>query len=62
MEELGSQALNYSKAYSPKELEAAIEAVTLQDVSAVVSRVLKSKLAVASVGRNHNVPNPEELV
>jgi ubiquinol-cytochrome c reductase core subunit 2 len=61
LEEMGSQALNYSKAYTPKEVEAAIDSVTLQDVSAVVGRVLKSKVAVSAVGRSHNVPGADEL-
>lgn len=61
LEELGTQALNYQKCFSADELVAAIDSVTAQDVSTALTRALKGKVAIASVGNVHNVPSLEEL-
>lgn len=61
-QELSLQALNSTQVVSPKELSAAVDSVTMNDLNQVVSRVMKSKVAIASLGQIHNVPVLEELV
>lgn len=61
LEELGAQALNFQRVFTPQDLAAAIDAVTAQDVAAALNRALKGKVAVASVGNVHNVPQLDEL-
>lgn len=61
-QELALQAMNSSQVVSSKELSAAVDNVTMNDLNQVVSRVMKSKVAIASLGQTHNVPVLEELV
>ena len=61
-QELTLQALNTAQVAAPKDLAAAVDSVTMSDLNQVVSRVMKGKVAIASLGQTHNVPVLEDLV
>lgn len=61
-QELTLQALNAAQVASPKDLVAAVDGVALSDLNQVVGRVMKGKVAIASLGQTHNVPVLEDLV
>ncbi|RWS05427.1 cytochrome b-c1 complex subunit 2-like protein [Dinothrombium tinctorium] len=62
LDEIGTQALNFGKVLSLPELEAAIDGITLSDLSSVANRVMKGKGAMASMGKLHNMPYLEDIV
>lgn len=62
VQELSLQALNAGQVSSPKEIAAAVDGISLNDLTQVVGRVMKSKVAIASLGQTHAVPVLEDLV
>lgn len=61
LEELGVDALN-GGSMEALTVDAVIDSVTLNDLKEVVGKVLKGKVAIASVGQTGNVPFIDELV
>lgn len=61
-QELSLQALNADQVSTPKNMAAAVDSVSMNDLIQVAGRVMKSKVAIASVGQTHNVPVLEDLV
>ena len=62
VEEIGTQALTLGQVLSLSDFEKAVDSVSAQDVSALASKIVKSKGAMASVGNLQNVPYLEDLV
>jgi len=62
LEDIGTQALTYGNVFSAKEIEKAIDSISLQDISSITSKVIKGKGVMSAVGKLHNVPYLEDLV
>lgn len=61
-QDLSLQALSAGQVSAPKDLATAVDGVSMNDLNQVVGRVMKSKVAIASLGQTHNVPVLEDLV
>ncbi|RWS25649.1 Cytochrome b-c1 complex subunit 2-like protein [Leptotrombidium deliense] len=62
LDEIGYQALNFGEALNLHDMEAAVDGITLKDLSAVTSKVMKGKPSMASIGKLHNTPYLEDIV
>lgn len=62
LEEIGFQSLHVGRVVPTKDMISAIDATTLNDISEVANRVMKGKVAIAAVGKVHNVPHLEDLL
>lgn len=61
LEETAVQALNGGAVETGK-LNSVIDSITLSDLREAAARVLKGKVAIASVGQVNNVPFIDDLV
>lgn len=62
IEEIGFQSLVSGPVSDLIDFQRAVDSVTIQDVSGLASKIIKTKGAMASVGKVQNVPYLEDLV
>ncbi|CAG2104814.1 unnamed protein product [Medioppia subpectinata] len=62
VEELATQSLNAGQVVSLNDYEKAVDSITVQDITGLANKIVKSKGAMASVGKLQNAPYLEDLL
>ncbi|XP_054153990.1 cytochrome b-c1 complex subunit 2, mitochondrial-like [Oppia nitens] len=62
IEEIGTESLNYGSVLSLPEFQKALDSVTVQDVTGLATKIVKTKGAMASYGNLQNAPFLEDLI
>ncbi|CAG2104811.1 unnamed protein product [Medioppia subpectinata] len=62
VEELATQSLNAGQVVSLTDYEKAVDSITVQDITGLANKIVKSKGAMACVGKLQNAPYLEDLL